>query len=586
MLKSLRIRNLATIEDLRLDFDAGFTIMTGETGAGKSVIIDAVRLILGDRALSDIVRTGKAEAVVEAVFEPLRHPLPGLEDLIQGDEDICVQRTIAEQGPGKCYINGVLVPLRKLRQLGPWLADIYGQNDHVFLLDLQNHLLYLDAFLDAPDLMEKTAAEAGRLKKLHRRKRELEEKKNEREARLDLLAYQIREIETARPDPDEENALLREREILKNAEKIALAVESALNLAYEGDGSLLPQLERLRSVLTDLKPFLSSLGDFEKPLEEFRIQLRELADALVRFREDQPSPDNLESIEERLDLLEKLKRKYGGTVAAVCEYARNAIKEQKALLDNREALEDIESALSESFQEYLQASKELSRRRSRAAEELSGIIEREISLLGMKKARFEARLTVSPPDSADPSTLRDIGMDDVEFLISPNPGEELRPLRRIASGGELSRIMLALKSAGRESEEPKTLVFDEIDSGIGGRTAEFIAEKLQSLASRHQVICITHLPKIAASAGRHFRIVKNVSGERTFTTALAIEGEECVLEIARLLAGSGISEAALETAREMLTRGTGNPAPRGRRKTGTSGEFTKENGYDADPSRR
>lgn len=557
MLKSLRIRNLATIEDLQLDFEDGFTVMTGETGTGKSVIIDSIRLILGEKASSDMVRTGKSEAAVDAVFGPLSHPHPGLEDLAGGDEELLIQRTIAEQGSGKCYINGVLVPLRKLRELAPRLADIYGQNDHVFLLELQNHLLYLDAFLDASELKDKTAAAAARIKEILRRKKELEEKKAEREARLDILDYQIREIEAVRPDPGEEAALLQERDILKNAEKIATAVDSALNLAYENEDALLSRLEKLLADLRDLRPFLPALRDFEKPLEDFGIQLRELADTLIRFRDGQPSPENLETVEERLDLLEKLKRKYGGSIAAVCAYADKAREEYRDLLENRETLEDIASSLAGGFEDYIRTAGELSRRRSRAAEELCGIIEREIALLGMKKARFEPRLSSRTPDLADPSTLRESGTDDVEFLISPNPGEELRPLRRIASGGELSRIMLALKSAGRESEEIKTLIFDEIDSGIGGRTAEFIAEKLRALASRHQVLCITHLPKIASSAARHFRIEKKVSGERTFTSAFVVNGEDRVLEIARLVAGSRISEASLETAREMLHIGAG-----------------------------
>jgi DNA repair protein RecN (Recombination protein N) len=316
-------------------------------------------------------------------------------------------------------------------------------------------------------------------------------------------------------------------------------------------------LEKLLADLRDLRPFLPALRDFEKPLEDFGIQLRELADTLIRFRDGQPSPENLEAVEERLDLLEKLKRKYGGSIAAVCDYADRAREEYRDLLENRETLEDIASSLAGALEDYIRTAGELSRRRSQAAEELGGIIEREIALLGMKKARFEPRLSSRAPDLADPSTLRESGTDDVEFLISPNPGEELRPLRRIASGGELSRIMLALKSAGRESEEIKTLIFDEIDSGIGGRTAEFIAEKLRTLASRHQVLCITHLPKIASSAARHVRIEKKVAGERTFTSAFAVNDEDRVMEIARLVAGSRISEASLETAREMLGIGAG-----------------------------
>jgi DNA repair protein RecN (Recombination protein N) len=558
MIKFLRIRNLATIEDLTLALDEGFSILTGETGAGKSIIIDAIRLILGEKGSPDLVRTGKTEAFVEAVFDVSgeRLDLDGLPE--PEDGELLVQRSVTVQGAGKAFVNGVLVPVRRLREIGGRLIDIYGQNDHVFLLHLENHLGYLDEILEDPGLVRDTARAAQDLRRLLQEKRDLEAREKEREQRLDFIAYQAGEIEAAGLKPGEDEGLLRERDILRNAEKIAGLVDKALDVAYLGEDSLVPRLARLRSLLGDLAAYDASFGDFRTGLEEAAILLQDAADALVRFKDRRAeAPDDPEAVEERLSVIEKLKRKYGGTVEAVLARGEDLRRERAGLESGRERLKELESGIAAKYEDYTRLAARLRAARRRAAASLGLAVEKEIALLGMAKARFEVRLSEVPASLGDPSTIREQGTEDAEFLLSPNPGEELRPLRRIASGGELSRMMLALKSAGKDKERRRTLIFDEIDSGIGGRTAEFIARKLDHLAGRHQVICITHLPQIASAAAHHFHVDKRVEKDRTYTAARKLGRDERVEEIARLVAGSRLTDASRQTAREMLDATTG-----------------------------
>ena len=556
MIKFLRVRNLATIEDLELPLDNGFSILSGETGAGKSIIIDAIRLVLGEKGSPDLVRTGKAEAFVEAVFDVTGRPLD-LEGLPEPEDgELLIQRSVTGQGTGKAFVNGVLVPVRRLREIGPRLIDIYGQNDHDFLLHLENHLAYLDETLEDAGPVRDTARAAQELRRLLQEKRELEGREKEREQRLDFIAYQLKEIESAALKPGEDEALLRERDILRNAEKIAGLVDKALDLAYLGEDSLVPRIARLKSVLADLASYDQSFGGFRGGLEDASILLQDAADMLVRFRDRRAAaPDNAEEVEERLSVIEKLKRKHGGTIDAVLARGEGLRRERAGLESGRERLQELETAVRTKFEEYARAAARLGAERKKAAARLGRTIEKEIALLGMTKARFEVRLAARSPSLDDPATIRDQGAEDVEFLLSPNPGEELRPLRRIASGGELSRMMLALKSAGKDKESLKTLIFDEVDAGIGGKTAEFIARKLGHLADRHQVICITHLPQIASAAAHHFSVDKRVERERTFTGVRKLGRDERIEEIARLIAGSRLTQASREIAREMLDCG-------------------------------
>jgi DNA repair protein RecN (Recombination protein N) len=557
MIKFLRIRNLATIEDLQLDLEEGFSILTGETGAGKSIIIDSLRLLLGERGSADLLRTGKSEAVVEAVFDTKEaFGLPP--DVSAEDGELIIQRQITEQGTGKAYLGGVLVPLKKLKDTGAGLVDIYGQHDHVFLLNLDNHLNFLDSFGNALPLRQETGRLAQELRQKHKEKQELEASQRDAAQRLDFLEYQIKEIEAAGLRPGEEAELLQQRHILKNAEKIASLVEGALDIASEREESLQSLIARLRSLLAELSGFDPAFREIGDSLEPADITLREVTNLLLKYKDRQSvSPENLEKIEERLSLIEKLKRKYGQNLADIQVHFDRIKEERERLVHGEESLSEVKAGIDKLFREYSEKAGRLSEKRRLAARELQDLVEKEVGQLGMKKARFEVQVQTSPPDREQADKARDSGQDEVEFLISPNPGEQLRPLRKIASGGELSRVMLALKSIGREQERLKTLIFDEIDAGIGGKTAEFIAQKLKELARRHQVICITHLPQIASHARHHFRIEKRVEKNRTYTKVQKLGFEERVEEIARLISGSRLTEAALQNAREMLTHNLG-----------------------------
>jgi DNA repair protein RecN (Recombination protein N) len=542
VIKSFRIKNLATIEEVEFDLKKGFSIMTGETGAGKSIIIDGIRLVLGEKGSPDLIRTGKKETTVEAIF--FIHP---------EKNEIFVQRKIVEHGTGKGYVNGVLVPIKKLKSLRDDLVDIYGQNDHAFLRHVENQLDYLDFYGQSISLRNDVAERAQELRKLSRKKRELESKQKEREQRLDFLNYQINEIQNAELQPEEEQGLRQERNILKNAEKISLLIDEALKISYQQEQSASSQLSKLLAVAKDLSKYDNSFKPTEEAMAELAIIINDFTDSLLKFKEKQTSaPDKLEKLESRLSQIEGLKRKYGNSIPEILSYLQKSREEFEELSQSHETLADLEKDIADKFSDYLSLTKKLAAKRKEKALVLEKAIEKEISQLGMKRARFKiiVKSMVVEPDHLE--NIKDSGTEEVEFLISPNPGEELRPLRKIASGGELSRIMLALKSIGKETESLKTLIFDEIDSGIGGKTAEFVAQKLQNLAQNHQVICITHLPQIASFAAHHYRIDKHVKKERTFTMVKELSFEERIHEIARLLTGSRVTETALKNAKEML----------------------------------
>ncbi len=558
MIRSLRIKNLATIEDLELELREGFSILTGETGAGKSIIIEGIRLVLGDKGSPDMIRTGEKETSVEAIF-PSKPEKAGIEALIpESEQEMFIQRKISEQGPGKGYINGTLVPIKKLKETGEDLVDIYGQNDHVFLLNLDYQLNYLDEYANALSLRKDVGETAQELKKLIKEKNELETRERERERRLDFLDFQVKEIEKAQLRRGEEEELRQERDILRNAEKIGSLLERALDIAYNRENSIASLLSQLQSTVSSLKDFDKTFKETEEAISQFSITIQDFSDFLIKFREKQTAaPEKLEGIEERLSQVEKLKRKYGASIDDILSHLEKAKEEYKELSTSQEKLADLGKEIDKKFNIYKASAQKLSSLRKKRAQELEKYVEREISLLGMKKARFKIKIETWPPSLEAMERVRESGTEDVEFLISPNPGEELRPLRKIASGGELSRAMLALKAIGKEAGRSKTLIFDEIDSGIGGKTAEFVAQKLKKLSGQHQIICITHLPQIASFATHHYRIDKKVEKERTFTTVKKLSFEERVTEIARLLAGSRITETTLKNAREMLDHNLG-----------------------------
>jgi DNA repair protein RecN (Recombination protein N) len=553
MIKSLRIQNLATIEDLELDFEGGFSILTGETGVGKSIIIGGILLVLGERGSKDMIRTGEEEISVEAIFR-FTKKTEFLETIFPGiDRDIYIQRRITEKKAGKGYVNGTLFPVKKLKDNSSLLVDIYGQNDHVFLQKNEYQLDYLDSYANAFPLRKELSRLTQEFKRLVKAKDELEQKERDREQRLDFLEFQINEIEKAHLVPGEEEELRQDRNILKNAERIRVLVEDAKRIAYDNEISISSLLSQLQSISDELAAYAQEFKETNEVIAQFAITIKEFSNFLIDFSErHSASQENLESLEERLSKIEDLKRKYGKNIEEILSHLEKVKNEYENLSTSREKLDDLKKEIQSSFEEYTKNAHKLSLLRTRSARELEKRIEKEIGYLGMKKAKFKIKITSSAPDISQKHTLRSTGNEDVEFLLSTNPGEDPKPLRRIASGGELSRIMLALKTIGKDREFDKTLIFDEIDSGIGGKTAEFVAQKLQNLAIENQVICITHLPQIASFATHHFKIEKTIKGKRTFTTVKKLSLNERIEEIARLSAGSHITQAALQNAKEML----------------------------------
>lgn len=501
-----------------------------------------------------MIRTGKKETSVEVIF-PFHQSIEDYKDFFaEQEEEMFVQRKVPAKGTGKAYVNGILIPSRKLKEMGVKLVDIYGQNDHVFLLNLEYQLNYLDNFSGASALKKDVSRLARELRKILKEKTELEEKEKEREQRLDFLEFQIKEIESAQLKPGEEEELRNMRNILKNAEKIGSLVENALRISYSQEDSISSLLAQLQNTVHNLVDFDKTFKEAEDAINQFSITIQEFSDFLLKFQQKQEAaPERLEELEERLSQIEKLKRKYGHNIEEILSHLEAAKQEHEELCTSQEKLEDLDKEIQKIFNEYRIHAEKLSALRKKKAVKLEKEVEKEISLLGMKKARFKIKIETTPLKPESIQSVKESGTEEVEFLISPNPGEDLRPLRKVASGGELSRVMLALKTISEEPDTFKTMIFDEIDSGIGGKTAEFVAHKLRQLSRSHQVICITHLPQIASFATHHYKIDKKIAQERTFTSVRKLSQKERVTEIARLLSGTRITETTLRNAREMLS---------------------------------
>jgi len=557
MLKLLRINNIAVIPALDLELGPGLTLLTGETGAGKSILIDALGLLLGRRASADLIRTGEDRAAVEAVVELDdaeawlgAHGLPF-------DGEVVLRREIQANGKGRATVNGALVPVSLLRELAPRVAVVHGQHEPQGLLDPTRHLDLLDHFAG----LEGAAAlgEAYReLREVEAALERLRKDRREAERNREMLEFQAREIEAAALAPDEEDHLRLEKARLANAGRLAELSGEAYALLYDDEAAALGRLgqvfrrvEDLASIDPDFRPHAEARGTLVAQLEELALLLRGYQERL------DDSPGRLDEVESRLALIERLKRKYGETVEEVLAFGERSRSELGGLGSPEEQEKALGERRASLAAEYLEQARALSRRRRGAAGGLEDTVRHELGQLAMEKTRFRI---VFDPDSADAAegagsdrwTGR--GLEQAEFLISPNPGEELRPLARVASGGELSRIMLALKSVVHGDNPGVTLVFDEVDSGIGGRVAEVVGRKLRTVAAHQQVLCVTHLPQIAALADQHLAVRKRVEGGRTRTVVEVLSASARVEEIARMLGGEVVTDTARRHAHEMLSQ--------------------------------
>ena len=550
MLRDLNNSSVAIIDRLEMEFTPGLNLLTGETGAGKSIIIDALGLALGARGSADLVKTGAREAAVEAVFDnPDSERLRRLADeagFSLGDE-LILRRRVSAKGVSRAYVNGSHAGVATLRSLGELLVNVHGQRDGDALLGAVGQMAVLDAYAGAGEVAERVSETYDRLRSVED---ELESTVTDERARareLDLLEHQVSEIESAKLEPGEEEHLGRESELLRNAERLRELSDGAFRQLYAGDDAITARLAGLVAVVSELAGFDKSFAADGKQLEEARYQLEEIANSLRDFcaRIDD-DPRRLEKIEERLDAIRTLQRKYGETTAEVLGYLEKAKARRAELQGADERLEILRAELSELERDYERAAAELRSARESAIPEFAAKVRSHLAELAMEKAEFEVSLRDNPRGR----TRR--GTDRVAFLISPNPGEDLKPLEKVASGGELSRLMLAIKSSSAEPKGYRTVIFDEVDAGIGGRVAEFVGRKLKRLSASQQVICITHLPQIAVYAEHHSRVVKRSGAGVTEVESRALGEDERVEELARMLGGEKITEVTRRHALQLL----------------------------------
>jgi DNA repair protein RecN (Recombination protein N) len=568
MLTQLTIRNFAIIDRLQVEFGPGLNALTGETGAGKSILVDAIGLLLGGKASPEMIRTGADEASLEAFFdlseggaaETLRR------FALEPGEGLAIRRLVNRSGKSRAYLNGTAVTLGMLEEIALELVNIYGQHEHQHFLEPKRHLEILDEAggllprrRDYEELHLLWQQAAGELK-------EWGERQRARSERRDLLLFQSGEIAKAslrepRPgEPDEEEALNAERARLIHAEKLFEIAHQGFEALYGDSGSALERLKSTRQRLREGERIDPALSPFRQALETAILQAEDAASSLRSYRDRiQFDPKRQEEVESRLDEIRRLKRKYGESLEKVIAHKKKLDEELKILENLDEKIAEARTRAESCRRQALRSARELSQLRKKAARDLEAKVEGELADLGMGRARFGIRQETADPSAEDPASpaLGEGGIDRAEFFLSPNPGEDLKPLAKIASGGELSRIMLALKRIFTRDSGVRTLVFDEVDAGIGGAVAEVVGRKLKDIARRHQVFCITHLPQIASFADAHYKVAKKAQGERTVVDVERLREEGRVKEIARMLGGVKITGKTLEHAGEMLRGASG-----------------------------
>ena len=551
MLSLLHIENIAVIECADITFHKGFNILTGETGAGKSIVIDGISAIIGERAYRDMIRTGTDKASVRAVFTDVPM-LSWFEDnAVPYDPETVIVREIYLDGRNICKVNGTAVNVTMLRQLGIQLINIHGQHDSAALFNEENHLTYLDAYADNQGLRDSYGEKYNTLSQLRHEIKRISMDESEKLRRMETLRYQIEEIEKANLKPEEDTNLEERRKLLQNAEKISDGIYTAVECLYgsdESDGAaaLLQQAER---EISRLQRFTEGYNALHERISDLMYQVQDLAEEVRAARDDLSySADELERIEARLDVIHRLRKKYGATCTDILDYLDRAKKELDEIEFADEHIERLKIKCQKAEQEATAAALVLRKNRQDAAHLLSGKILEELSALDMPKVQFSCVFTETE--------LSAIGMDQVAFYMSANAGEALKPMSKVASGGELARIMLAMKNVLAEQDQINTLIFDEVDTGVSGRAAQKVAEKLRSVAKNKQVLCVTHLPQLAAMGDTHLLIAKEERQGRTYTTVTPLDMEGRKKEVARIIGGANITETTLRSAEEMLLAAT------------------------------
>ena len=575
MLQELDIRNYALINRLGIDFCPGLNILTGETGAGKSIIIGAVGLVLGERTSTDVIRTGADSALVRCAFEipdDSRTNRIVHEAALESEEDdgvLLLSRELSATGRSRYRVNDRSATLSILREVGDHLIDIHGQHEHQTLFRQEKHLDILDNFGGLRAQRQEVAEAHTRLQKLRAEYDQLVKDRNARLHQKDLLEFQLEELESAELEEGEEEKLTRERQILNNAELIFEMANGIYNRLYDSEEPTFPPvLDILKSIKTDLATLYEIDAQLEEIQSRFETSMYELEDIAEYMRDYRDraefDPRRLSEVESRLDLIYKLKRKYEtNSVAEILSYRDDVARQLAELSLSSSRIDDVQHEIQKAISEARKLALRLSQERKFHAKRLKSLVEQELHSLGMEKTVFEVQVLQNEAEDGvienDGKRFRSApeGIDSIEFLLSPNVGEELRPLTKIASGGEISRIMLSVKTVLAQTDEVFTMIFDEIDVGIGGRIAEVVGRKLKELAKARQVICITHLPQIASLADCHCRVEKKVIDDRTVVEVHKLNDEERVEEIARMLAGEKITDVTVAHAREMVEQAKG-----------------------------
>ncbi len=582
MLSELNIDNFAIIDHLRLTLRAGLIAFTGETGAGKSIIIDALETLLGGRADANLVRSGSERASVEGVFripsqlQETVHAILEKEGLLDDLEWVTLAREIRTNGRNIARINGRSVSTGLLRELGEFLVDVHGQSEHLSLLRISQHLRLLDRYaasqaqeaasnngkpaLSIQSLLGQYQATYRKIREVQRQLEALRLSESDAARQVDMLTYQIQEIDSSRLRPGEEEELKEERNRLANAEGLSKLAQQALEVLDEGTpetASVTDLFGQVVHALTSLARIDAAQATLAAGAQEQFEALSELGRSLRTYLEGiEFNPRRLDQVEERLALLQTLKRKYGESIPAILEFGESARQELETITHAEERINELESESQALLERLSQEGRTLSQKRREAAGQLNQAIEKELADLNMTGARFQVDFQQTEDElGAGTANGRKVaytlnGLDRVEFLIAPNPGEGFKPLTKIASGGETSRLMLALKNVLAQADEIPSLVFDEIDQGIGGRVGSIVGEKLWSLARRHQVLCITHLPQLAVFSEQHFGVEKQVEGGRTSTVVRSLEGQERLVELAQMM--GDVSEGTMKSARELV----------------------------------
>ena len=563
MLSLLKIKNVALIDEIQLEFSAGLNLLTGETGSGKSIIVDSLGALTGERISSDLIKEGEKSAQIEGLFnlavnQSLREIFDesGIETDGEQEIDLIVRRELAGNGRNRIFVNNQLVTNSFLKRIGAYLVDIHGQGEQATLFNSSNHLEILDEYANLKTLRSSVAEKYRAMAKTQREIENLREDEAQKLQLLDVLQFQVDEIKKINPQPGEDDGLNEEKRRLNNVEKLSALGDESYLLLYDNEESTVSTLEKAARKIAELAEYESSFREYEEGLQTAQAVLEDLAMSVRDFRNRlEFSPERLEEIENRLAEMARLKRKYGGAIETVLAHLAESEERLKNIETFEERREELKKILTKQREDYLKIAVEIHDKRKKSAAKFEKEVEANLKAVALEKARFEVRIVAPVATELTNEANKQLtakGFDQVEFYFSANVGESPKPLAKVASGGEASRLMLILKTTMKSNDKEKSVVFDEIDTGIGGRVAEAVGLKLKQLAERQQVLCVTHQPQVASLADHHFLVEKETVGERTKVGVKELKKTERVEEIARMLTGAQITDTARKHAKEML----------------------------------